>query len=217
MPNIPVTPLTKKDEQGNVIASITPVLKVIERGEMEGSVYPTIEVTQSNLNDYVKVRGLERVLSVINARERLDAQATLEYTIDNEDAWEEVEGMTDKEGKPRQVWTYVLEKFTAVISKFYDTLLSGKVRGGVTIKDLKEEQEALFAEMQAKIGEMVKAAPDKAREIMLEANALSLRHQEISAQVVEIQKSRKPRKTKAEKIAELQAQAAQASKSQVAA
>ena len=196
---IPIKPLVRKDEQGNTIGQITPILKVVARGEMEGSIYPTIEVTQGNLNDYVKVRGLEHVLEVLNARERLNAQATLEYIIDREDAWEEIEGMTDKEGKPRAVWTYIQEKFISVIDKFYETLLQGKVRGGVTIKDLMEEQEELMTEMQNRLNEVMKIAPDQIKNHMLKTNELSMKYNDLKEQIAEIKKARKPRITKKEK------------------
>lgn len=203
--NIPLTPLVKKDEQGNPTGNpIIPQLLVVGRGEAEGNVYPSIVVTKENFKDYVNLRGIDSVLDALNSKERLDAQAALDHVLSDED-WEEVEGAKDKEGKAVKRFTYVVDKFKAVIEKFYETLLSGKVRGGVTITDLVEQQAELFAEMQKKISEMIKAAPDRAREMMIEANSLNIKHQELSAQIAEIKAARKPRMTKAEKLAALAA------------
>lgn len=207
--NIPTPPLTKKDEQGNVIASVTPTVEVIKRGMAEGAAYPVILVTKDTLNSYVKFRGVDHVLSVLNARERADAQKTLEYVCDDADAWEPVEGKVDAKGEPNK-FTVLYDKFLAVIDKFYETLLSGRVRGGVTIAQLEEELADLQAEMEEKMQRAQKLVGPEQQALIMECFEISNRHKEVRVQIEAIRAERKPRKTKAQKEEEAKILAAKA-------
>ena len=205
---IPLKKLERKNpETGVVEGSITPVLKVVERGEMAGNVYPCIEVTEENFNDYVKFRTNKAVLDVLNARERADAQGTLDHVLDDTD-WEE----TGKDKAGKAIFTYNLPNFLKKIDTFWEELTSGKIKGGVTIVQLEEELEDLVEAMKVKIIEMQKSPPDKIRAAVQEAAEISAKHKNLEAQIEDIRRARKPRMTKAEKEAQKAAATATAVK-----
>jgi len=201
-------PVERKDEAGKVIASLKPVALTVRRGECKGVVYPGIVVTKDNFNDYLALRGEAYVLDKINAQEALTAQMTLDRVLDPDNDWVETTVKDEKTGKEVTRWDYIKEKLTAVLDKFYEVLVSGKVTTGETIADLEEEQETLVADITAIMTAAVKPEnAGKAAQMFQEAAVMSAKHQEMSQRIADIRAARTPRKTKAQKAAEALAKA----------
>jgi len=202
-------PVERKDEAGKVTASLQPKLLTVRRGECKGVAYPGIVVTKDNFKDYLALRGEAYVLDKINAQEALTAQMTLDRVLDADNDWVETTVKDEKSGKEVTRWNYIKEKLTAVLDKFYDVLVSGKVTSGETIADLEEEQESLVADITAIMTAAVKPEnAGKAAQMFQEAAVMSAKHQEMSQRIADIRAARTPRKTKAQKAAEELAKAA---------
>jgi hypothetical protein len=231
-PQLEIRPLVKKDEQDQVIATITPVCEVIQRGELEGSPFITIKVTKENLNEYVKFRGLDKVLDTLNSAESLDSQEALNYVATQqeremggkEEIFIDLNADLPEDKKPKNKKGEVLPKWAIDFSKFsidrlYQTLLEGKVRGGLTIAKIEEELlPDLRAQLQKAIADGTKATDiAKKMEFFAKAGELSTKHQELEEQAKQIRDSRTPRMTKAEKAAKLAAEAAKNGQTPVAA
>lgn len=205
-----IRPVVKKDENGNVVASLTPSILTVLRGECKGIQYPAIVVTKDNFTEYLKLRGEAFVLDKLNAVESMAGQTSLDKVLDADEDW--VETGKNKAGKP--VFSYIKEKFLAVLDKFYDALTSGKVASSETIADLEEEQETLVADITAIMTSAVKPEnAGKAASMFAEAATMSAKHQELSQRIADIRATRTPRKTKAQKAAEEAAKAAAATAS----
>lgn len=202
-----IRPVVKKDENGNIVASLTPTVLTVMRGECKGIAYPAIVVTKDNFTEYLKLRGEAFVLDKLNAVEAMAGQTSLDKVLDADEDW--VETGKNKAGKP--VFSYIKEKFLAVLDKFYDALTSGKVASSETIADLEEEQETIVADMTAMMTAAVKPEnAGKAKQMFEEAAVLSAKYQELTQRIADIRATRTPRKTKAQKAAEEAAKAAAA-------
>jgi hypothetical protein len=210
-PALPIRDLIKKDETGAVIVSITPTVEVVKRGAYEGNPFVTISVTRENLNDYVKFRGIDSVLDVLNAKERIDAQEALNYVATQQEAEFEAAGKEDimfvdtvallpEDKKPRNKAGEIIEKFMIDLTKLdidrlYQTLLEGKVRGGLTIKTIEEEMlPDLMLQMQEafKKASLATTKEDKIKWFE-KSGEFSVQYSNLEAEAARIRAERKPR------------------------
>jgi len=211
-PALPIRNLVKKNEDGTVLVEITPTVEVIKRGTMEGNPFVTINVTKENLNDYVKFRGVDVILEMLNAKERIDAQEALKYVATQQEAEFEAQGLEDvifvdtvaslpEDKKPRNKTSgEVLEKFMIDLTKLdidrlYQTLLEGKVRGGLTIKTIEEEMlPDLLSQMQDAIKKAASAGGmDEKIKWFAKSQELSTQYSNLEAEAARIRSERKPR------------------------
>lgn len=209
-PTLEIRELVKTNpETGEVVASITPVIEVVKRGAMEGNPYVTVTVTKENLNDYVKFRGIDSVLDILNAKERLDAQEALNYVgvqLENEKGegtvFKDALANVPDEKKPKTKTGEFIEKWVInwtkdLVDKLYQTLTEGKVRGGLTIAKIEEE---LIPDLRNQLNRLltveIPAAKTQEEKFKLfeKATELSKQDQDYQAEAERIRASRTPRK-----------------------
>ena len=163
-PAVNLRPLTRHD------VTLTPVWETIGRGTGKGVFYPTVKATKENLGDFIKFIGEQDIIDMLNAKQSQNAQTVLDHVISKNDKWkesykeEEVE-IKNEDGTTRKVkqtaftkegdkevpvvdkaW-YELSDLEALMPEILDLLEKGTIRGGVTIKSLKEENLSLTARL----------------------------------------------------------------------
>lgn len=197
-PDIALRELVRKDGDNEV--KFQPVWEPVQRGASKGVFYPAILPTEENWDSYVAFVGKKNIISALQAADRINSKATLDYVLNENDLWIEVPKM--KDGKPvlsdtkdEETGEYLpeIEKAyydytTLPLEKVLELLEKGSIRGGVTIKDLVEDNKVLLAEllpMYAKI----KNDPS----ILVRASEISEKIQSNEEQIKRIQASRKPR------------------------
>jgi hypothetical protein len=169
--------------------TLTSAVEVVKRGEIKGQAYPVFIPTPENFEDYVKFVGKDKVITMLAARARTDAQAVLDYVFSDESLWGTRE-LEDPETKQKSKISYLLDSAITDerMEKVKDALLSGEVVGGVSIKDLREELVSLSSELKDIV---LKAALDSS--LYPQAMKLAERLQDLEKQIEAKKKTRTPK------------------------
>ena len=117
----------------------------IIRGAAKGQVYLAFVPTKENLSAWIQFTGEEKVIDILARAAKANGQAALDYTIG--DAGWVKSSVTDPEtGKTVEVESY--DPDSVNWEQVLETIVSGAVQGGVTMKELKEERDDLYSQMQ---------------------------------------------------------------------
>lgn len=167
--------------------SLASVVESIKRGDAKDSIYAAFIPTEENFSQWVNFFGTKTVLSWLAAQARKDAQAALDYVLG--DKWKTRKVIDPETKKESEQWYYDAEDLD--IDKYYEVLISGVARGGVTKAELMEDLADVNREMASLVTELQKGDPAVSIRLM----ELGKQWQDLSAAIEA--KKREPRKPKA--------------------
>jgi len=203
-PAVTLRPLVRNE------TSIQPVFAQIERGVGEGVFYPVVLPTEENFDDFVKYLGKKNIIEKLAAKQKQDAQAALDYILTKKGMWKEtyqqkivevVEADGSKRSVPQTVFVkdkdnkevpkiasmfYKYEDFSTIVDELLEALEKGSIRGGVTIKSLREENAELMKEMHTCLAN---AAKDPS--VLVRATEISAQIQSNESEIARISEARK--------------------------
>ncbi len=125
--------------------SLTTTPCTIIRGAAKGQVYLAFVPTKETLSDWIKFTGEDKVVDILARAAKANGQAALDYTI-GDAGWVKNKVVDPETGKESEVESYDPEAVNW--EQVIETIVSGAVQGGVTMKDLKEERDDLYSQMQ---------------------------------------------------------------------